>query len=239
MSLKNTFRKALRSGGYDIVSFNHQHHPLARRMKFLEIFAIDTVLDVGANTGQYGTELRNLGFQGQIISFEPLDDAFAALKSRTDKDKHWHAHHYALGECEKNSEINISGNLQSSSLLPMQPAHEAAAAASAYVGTQKISVKSLDDVLATVCTAAENIYVKMDVQGYEMQVLRGAEHVLPRINTLQLEISLTPLYDGAPTNQDIDAFMLAQGYHLIAIDPVFSDPETGRMLQVDGTYHRY
>ena len=240
MGLKHQLRTLLWKTGYDVTRFQHTGHPIARRKRFFGIYGIDTVLDVGANTGQYAVGLRaDLGYGGKILSFEPLSKAFKALESRARRDPAWQTFHHALGDQDETREINIAANSQSSSLLPMLPAHLKSAPQSEYIGKETIRVRTLDQVFPALCTQARNIYLKMDTQGFERNVLLGAKESLKRIDTVQMELSLVPLYSHQPLFNEMYSLMIELGYTLIAIEDTFSDPSSGQLLQADGIFHRH
>src|SRR5690242_17748917 len=117
---------------------------LTRRSRLTAHRKIDLLLDVGANTGQFARSMRELGFSGRIISFEPLHDAFLSLQETAKNDPLWDVQNYALGERDGVATINVSQNLLSSSLLPMLPAHEAGAPESKYVRAEEITIRTLD-----------------------------------------------------------------------------------------------
>ena len=240
MNILQTVRPWLWPLGYDVVPFNPGEHPLARRRMLLQAYSIDCVLDVGANSGQYGHELRrHLGFGGRIVSFEPLSAAFAQLQRRAAADPGWDVHNLALGDAEGSQQIHIAGNLESSSLLPMLPLHAEAAPHSAYQGMETIRVQTLDALFERVRGTARSMYLKIDTQGYEGRVLRGAAESLAHIDTVQVEMSLAPLYDGQPSFGALYAQMEALGYTLVAVENNFGDPRTGQLLQIDGIFHRF
>lgn len=239
MNILQTVRPWLWPLGYDVVPFNPAEHALARRRRLLEVHAIDTVLDVGANAGQFGRELRRLGFRGRLVSFEPLSVAFAQLERAARGDPQWQVHRHALGEAEGSQQIHVAANSESSSLLPMLPRHEAAAPQATYVGTERIEVRPLDAVFDSVCAGARRIYLKIDTQGYEQQVLRGAARSLEAIDTVQLEMSLVPLYEGQALFPELQADMNGRGYTLVALENAFGDGRTGQLLQVDAIFHRF
>lgn len=239
MFLSNTLHKILRSVGFDYSRYSPSQHPLARHRKQLQFFGIDLVLDVGGNRGQTGTNLRAAGYKGEIISFEPLRNAFNILAKTAQRDGAWHVYNYALGSANTSATLNIAGNSVSSSLLGMLPAHLAVAPDSKYIGQQPVEVHTLDSLYDSMCARAHNIYLKIDTQGFEMQVLAGAADSLPHISTLQLEMSLVPLYGDAPLFQDLYSYLTVRGYQLVSVDPAFTDDRTGRQVQIDGIFHRY
>lgn len=240
MSIKGEIRRVLWKLGYDVSRFEPTSHPMARRKKLLELYEIDLVLDVGANIGQYARQLRRaLGFSGRIVSFEPLSHEFNRLKSQADKDPKWDAINCALGSRDERVEINIAGNSLSSSIFEMLPSHVKSAPSSINVGKEMIEVRTLDTVFNDVAYPAESIYLKLDTQGFEGEVIKGARESLSRIDTIQLEMALVPLYQGETLFFDLHCLLSDNGYSLVSIEPGFSDMESARMLQVDGIYHRF
>ena len=125
-----------------------QNKDLKRRFKIIEYCGIDTLLDIGANTGQYSKKMREWGYDKKIIAFEPLNDAYAVLKKTADKDEKMSVYNYALGNENMKSVINISGNSYSSSILSILPSHVQSAPKSAYVAQQEIEIKKLDDIFS-------------------------------------------------------------------------------------------
>ena len=236
--LKKSVRNIARAAGFDVVRYVPRRHPLARRKKMLEIYQINLVLDIGANIGQYGEELREIGYKGKIISFEPLSTAFKTLIKRSEGDPAWEIHNFALGDKNETASINIAGNSFSSSLLDILPSHTKSAPESVYVGHEEIKVKTLDDIYSDVVNDSDRVYLKIDTQGFEENVLRGAEGSLESIDTIQLEMSLTPLYQDGLLFDEMYGLLCRKGYVLVALEPGFTDEETGQLLQVDGIFHR-
>ncbi|WAC20449.1 FkbM family methyltransferase [Luteolibacter sp. SL250] len=208
-------------------------------MKQMESFGNDLVLDVGANAGQFGQELREAGYRGDIHSFEPLDDAFAILAQTAARDARWNVKNCALGAERGESVIHVSNNSFSSSLLGMLPTHEEAAPESKYVRDQKISVETLDHLFPDIVSRKRSIWLKIDTQGFENQVIAGAKRSLAQIDTVQMEVSLTPLYDGALSIEQMISMMSSHGYCIVDVEPEFCDQATGRLFQVNLTFHRY
>ena len=139
MQWREFVSERMRRIGYDIVRF-----PTLRYLKSLEV---SVVLDVGANSGQYASELRALGYNDRIVSFEPLTQPFKELSKMADEDPAMVAIPLALGKEETNLQINVSENTFSSSFLEMLPVHEEIAPDSVTVATETVQVKTLDAVL--------------------------------------------------------------------------------------------
>ena len=240
VGIKHELRRLLWRVGYDIWRFEPLFHPVARRKRVFESYAIDTVLDVGASSGSFGQELRHdIGYGNRILSFEPQSEAFELSKANAKDDPAWEVFNCAIGDTEGSREINISRNSDSSSLLNMLPSHLKSAPHSEYIGRAQTEMRTLDSVVGDLCGTAKNIYLKVDTQGFEGAVLRGAELSLPLVDTVQLEMSLVSLYEGGPLFDEMYTVLNQKGYSLVAIDGAFSDPGSGQLLQVDGTFHRF
>jgi FkbM family methyltransferase len=229
-------RMILRRFGVDVVHYP-EYHPAHRRVALLRHYGIGVVFDVGANDGGYGRELRQFGYEGRIISFEPLAAAYEELEKNTQRDPRWTSIKLALGEETKRAKLNVAANSTSSSFLPMRTEHLSAAPYSAFLGTEDVEVARLDDVFES-HTGTAIPFLKMDTQGFERQVLAGGPRALSAMQGVQLEMSLVPLYDGAWIFSDALEFLTEAGLELVSLEPGFSHPETGRLLQVDGLFMR-
>jgi len=239
MSIKHELRKILWKMGYDFSRLGLASYPLERRRRLLESYAIDVVLDIGANTGEFAQKMREIGFSGKIISFEPLSSAFKILRQNADQDSNWEVINCAIGEANFTKEINIAGNSTSSSLLEMLPTHLKSAPESRYVAKEVVEIKTLDSMINELCSKEDNIYLKIDTQGYTNKVIEGGKDSLLRIGTIQLEMSLIQLYEGEPLFAEMHAFLSQRNYCLVSIEAGFSDLKSGQLLQVDGIYHRF
>lgn len=239
MTLLHTARVAARKLGIEVHRYTPSQSLEARLFAMLERHGVDAVLDVGANDGGYASSLRQGGYTGAIVSFEPLSEAHAALLQAAQDDPLWQvAPRCALGSHAGELQINVAGNSKSSSLLPMMQSHVDAAPYSAVVATEPVPVRRLDDLDLPAFTAAENPFLKIDTQGYEMPVLEGAVQSLQHCVGVQAELSLLPLYEGQALYRDVIAWLEARGFELWSLIPGFSDPVSGRQLQMDGIFFR-
>jgi FkbM family methyltransferase len=208
-------------------------------VRLLTFFEVDLVLDVGANQGQFARELIRAGYKGRIVSFEPLAAAHARLVEASRGEQRWTvAERCAIGDHAGIAILNVAGNSESSSLLPMLEAHEAAAPAARYVGSETVALRRLDEVAADEVAAAARPFLKLDVQGYEHFALQGAVGLLPRIVGIQAELNLAPLYEGAACLEEMLGRLRELGFAPYRLIPGFSEPRSGRMLQVDGVFFR-
>ncbi len=198
---------------------------------------VDLVIDVGAAGGGYGSTLRSFGFDGQIVSFEPLAEAFAALGSVIAADPRWTARNLALGPEAGTAVINVASNSTSSSLLPMLGSHLEAAPQVTYVGEETIRIGRLDDEVGPLLAEARRPFLKIDTQGFEREVLEGGPDTVAACVGLQLELSLTPLYDGGMLVDEAISWAYDHGFTMVGIEQGYAAP-TGEILQFDGVFVR-
>jgi FkbM family methyltransferase len=238
--IKKTIKKLSRSLGVDLKRYNVQTSEAAKMQRLLAYNNIDLVFDVGANIGQYAKLLRELGYSGRIVSFEPLSSAYSRLKAVSEKDPLWEiAPQAAIGNQEGEIIINIAGNSYSSSALPMLDAHLESAPESAYSGSETVKLSRLDTLAKNyIKSETKSIFLKIDVQGLEKQVLEGATAILPLVKGIKLELSLVPLYEGQVLFQEMIDIVEKLGYELYGIEPGFTAEKTGRMLQMDGIFFK-
>src|SRR5262245_1236878 len=238
--IKTLIRRSLWRFGLDVRKRNSLELEHNRLALLLSAHNVDLVLDIGANTGQWAQDLRRFGYNGDIISFEPLSLAHAMLTQNAQYDQHWTvAPRVALGDHNGETEIHMSGNSVSSSILPMLPAHVTGAPGSQYVGVEKTPVRTLDSLIGNIIpTDRRNIFCKLDVQGYESKVLAGASRLLTQTIGVQMEISLAPLYSGQPSLTTLLDLMRRSEFEVYGFIPGFVDPHSGRMLQVDGVFFK-
>ena len=230
--LKQSFLKA----GYAVSAYDFKADPVAVRMRYLAELGIDLMFDIGANEGQYALNLRNLGYQGRIVSFEPLGAVYRRLEDRCASDSRWEAVNCALGCCDGSAEINVSRNTWSSSLLDMLPAHVESAPDSAYQGKEEIAVRTVDSLIDDYCRPGDRLFLKIDTQGFGMKVLQGAEKSLKRVLGIYMEMSLVPLYRDEPLLGEMATYLDQKGYSLVYIEPEYVNPVTGQQLQVNGLF---
>lgn len=227
-------QRTLEYFGYQINRY--PNYDLRRRIRIVNQFDIDVLFDIGANIGQYGLEMRRLGYNNKIISFEPLSNAFKYLKKVTFKDKKWIINNYAIGNEDIKSIINIAANYVSSSMLNMLPIHLANAPESKYIAQEEVEIKKLDSIFSSFCNDKDSIMVKIDTQGYEKNVLDGAFKSLNRIKVIQIEMFIVPLYENVMNFTDMIKYLDTKGFLLFSLENGFSNPNTGQLLCVDGIF---
>ena len=179
--IRTWIRRQIRSLGWDLHRFSPYQDAAYQLHQSIQRVGADLIFDIGANSGQFGRDLRAAGFQGTIVSFEPLSVAHQLLAVNAARDPNWRVHpRGAIGDFDGEIEINIAGNSFSSSILPMLDSHATAAAGSAYVGAERAPISRLDSVASTYLGSARRhrYIVKIDTQGFEWQVFDGAAETL-------------------------------------------------------------
>jgi FkbM family methyltransferase len=236
---KKNIKKLVHRAGFELHRLTPDSNPAFQLLKGLSRFGVDLVFDIGANAGQFATELRSVGYKGLIVSFEPLLDAHRALTIAGARDPNWTAHHRgAIGDYDGVIEINIAGNSASSSVLPMLDSHSSAAAGSAYIGSESVPINRLDCIAPFYVLNSSSYFIKIDTQGFEWQVLEGARETLANAQGVLCELSLVPLYKGQRLWMDLLQRLESEGFTLWSIQQVFIDSRDGRTLQIDAIFFR-
>lgn len=235
--VKDLIKKVLHKAGWKLGRETVMSSSSLQTAKSLEVHNINVVFDIGANTGQFATELRAYGYTGKIVSFEPLPDAYAQLVKLAAQDVNWIVHERCAVGAEAGSiKINVAGNSVSSSILPMLTSHLDSAPQSKYTHTVEAKIITLDSVYSQYCKDKDIGFLKIDTQGYEWHVLDGASNSLSHCKGLLLELSLVPLYEGQRLWQEFLSRLTTLKLALHAIQPSFIDDKTGQTLQFDAIF---
>jgi FkbM family methyltransferase len=207
--------------------------PFKAIVRNLETLRVTNVIDVGANVGQFGLDIRRHGFQGQMFSYEPVLETFDSLTQTIKLHQPWKAFQLGLGATESEQIINISGNAGlSSSILEIGSLHIENFPESATVAKQKISISTLDKQLVVLGLQPQEIMLKLDVQGFEAEVIKGASRSLSKIPLCYLEVSILPLYEGEITFLPILLELSKFGHQVIDVFRGIKAKD-GQLLQLD------
>jgi FkbM family methyltransferase len=209
-----------------------------RRKKVLDEIPINLVLDVGANAGQYGRELRGSGYNGRIVAFEPLSDAFEELTTEFRSDPEHSARNCALGEKRETLSLYQTANSVSSSLLPLANTAYSNYSIFTVSSSNEVPVYALDEIFDGCARAGDKILLKIDAQGYEKAILLGARQSLRMIDAIEIELSLQELYVGQALLPEVVALLNFHGFTCVWLERGYADPRTGDLLQVDGLFRR-
>lgn len=235
VGLKRQVRSALGVIGVEIGAYTGSF--AQHRDRLIRAGGVATVWDVGANCGQYADALRRGGYRGHVISIEPGSAAFRSLWTRAAHAHDWIALRTAVADEPGERVLHVSRNGQSSSLLPVLDRHLAAAPESEVTGNERVPTTTLDELRGD-SGAPLPYFVKLDLQGGELAALRGAGRVLLDTVACEVELSLTQLYDGAATWEEVTAYLCDSGFVLCDLERVFTDPVTEDLLQVNGLFRR-
>jgi FkbM family methyltransferase len=239
-SFERITKKIFQNFGILIRKYNPATSEELRRIKLLEHYNIDLVFDIGANKGQYASGIIDAGYKNKIVSFEPLTSAYSVIQAESKKYGNWTvAPRCAIGAKNEQIEINISANSVSSTLLNMLDSHVEGAPESKIIGKEKVQVFPLDEIGTNYTAAAKSVFLKIDVQGFEQEVLKGATAIIEKAKGIEMEISLIPLYE----NQNwllpqVLEYMTEKGFIMTSIVPAFTDHKTGKVLQCNGIFFR-
>ena len=236
MTIKSGLHGVIRRFGFDVVRFDGRKFPERKRAELMQRLAIDLVIDVGADSGGYVDALRTNGFDGRIVAFEPLSGPFERLRALSERDSGVTVHRCALGAEAGDATLHVSGNLYSSSLLPMKEAHLQVAPESAYYADEHVEVRTLDSF--ELIGPSDSAWLKVDTQGYEAQVLGGSDHALRRVRGVEIELSYLELYEGQALAYDLHEHLRSYGLELAAFGRPLYDPKTSILLQIDAIFLR-
>lgn len=236
--IKNKVVRCAASAGYELIpKWKFDRQPLVRHLQRLfDLQRIDCVLDVGGNLGQYHDLLReDVGFNGWILSFEPVAKYIAILQDRARSDPRWRIFNYALGSADQTSIIHVTKSPGLNSFLaPRTDAVKGFWHDDSVTHDETVRIRRLDDVYADLRSEfkIEAAYLKLDTQGYDLEVIKGAQEVLPQMRALQTEASVLPLYEGMPSDESTRGHLAARGFHISGMYPVSSDDHL-RLIEYD------
>jgi len=229
-------RKLAAQLGIEITPFNSRGSDRAQLARFLGSRKVNLIFDVGANVGEYGRELRTLGYRGRIVSFEPLPAAHERLAKAASRDAHWTvAPRTAIGSEE--GLISIT-NSAFSSVLRTAELRTRMHANCAIAHEEQVPLVTLDSVAPMHMCRSDVAFLKIDVQGFEYEVLHGADRLLGQLCGVQLDVSLVPLYQGEKSFRFMLDFMECKGFDLHSLASVFMADTTGREIQLDAIFVR-
>lgn len=201
---------------------------------------INCVIDVGANRGQYGSMLRRAGYGGRLVSFEPVSESFRFLSARAAGDCEWRVIRAALGSSAGTKDIKVYAASDLSSFLDTSAEASAALLDTECVRIESVSVTTLDQVLpeATACLDEPRLFLKLDTQGWDLEVMRGATSALRHVCAVQSEISVNALYREMPSYDEALGFYRRLGFRPTGFFPVAHHKQDGTALEFDAVMVR-
>ena len=238
--MKDLLARIARFAGYEVVPvWRLEHFELSNHLRDLfDRLDIRCVIDVGANAGQYRDFLRtNVGYENLILSFEPLPDLVNILNEKSAADPNWKVFPYARGNENGTRTFNIAASSQFSSFLsPDNSDIQGLEDKNVVTSKTTVNIRRLDTVFDEIKKEwdVENVYLKLDTQGFDLEVIKGGENSLKEILGLQSEIPMIKIYGGMPDfSTSLDAF-LNRGYQITGMFPVNRDANL-RVIDFDCT----
>jgi FkbM family methyltransferase len=223
-SIREGLFNAAQAIGYTVVpNWRMERYPQTVYLrKLFGALGTDCVLDVGANLGQYRDFLRReVGFRGKIVSFEPIPAHANALRKRARQDSDWIIEGCALGASSETAILNVMSSTTFSSFL--QPRHSVQRFKESNDVRERIEVpvKTLDELLPALTQSIgfQSPYLKLDTQGFDLEVVRGAGQSMQQMRALQTEASVRPIYEGMPNFSTVLQTLEAHGFEPSGIFP--------------------
>lgn len=236
--IKKQLKAGLHAMGYDVLSYNIHTSEEILIQTILRRFAIQTIIDVGANEGQFAARLIELGFRGRILSFEPISEVYQTLVKNASAFPQWETVNMGIGSEERELVLNVSENLASSSLFAVDKKSLEADPTTRTTRQERIRVTTIDKFLSDHTSLNKELLLKLDIQGFELEALKGSSNSLSQFRLIQVELSFIKVYEGAPLYREVISFLEEHNFELFTFIPAFVDAKTGRMLQADGIFVR-
>jgi FkbM family methyltransferase len=195
-----------------------------------------SVVDIGANVGQFSLLVRALHSAARIVAFEPLPEAAARYRQVFDGDGRVTLHEAAVSPEAGTATMHVSAAADSSSLLPIAERQSELFPGTEEVGTTDVAVGPLDQFV-NVSEVQAPAMLKIDVQGFELEVLRGSVTLLPSFGHVYVEASFEALYEDQALFADVEAFLVSQGFEEVGRYNV-AQTEEGTPIQADFLFRR-
>ena len=204
----------------------------------LRSLEVNCVIDVGAHVGGFGHICRRLGFDGDIVSFEPAPATCRRLRRATSTDPRWTVHQLALGSETSKLKLGIYDQTQLNSLL--HPDKAALGSIDARLQTTEVvDVVRLDDIWSDLIPDGGRVLLKIDAQGFDLEVLKGAQETLPRCVALQVEVSGVALYEGSPPLHQVITYLYDRSFRITGLFPIArSRADRIQIIDFDATFVR-
>jgi FkbM family methyltransferase len=224
MLIKQLLKDVLRSGGFEISRIATSDYLLRGRLsQLIEKLQINTVLDVGANNGQYLHLLSKIGFKGEVLSFEPVPELYRKIKTLFPRKKQWQQFPYACGSQDGTAVIHVAKSSDFSSILKANAFCLKENPGASPVRSEPVQVRRLDAFIQELYSdiSKRRILLKIDTQGYDREVFSGARGILDSIKLLQVEIPVIPLYEKALSMPRALDIYLSAGFGVSGLFPVW------------------
>jgi FkbM family methyltransferase len=204
--------------------------------RIIDGLALDTVVDIGANRGQFALCIRRLYPDAEIFSFEPLAKAAKKFLAIFKDDRRTHFFSKAVGPANGTAAIHVTQLDVSSSLLPIAEAQQSNFPFAKESRQETVSLTRLSDCVEE-GSIGKIALLKLDVQGYELNALQGCADLLHKFTYVYLEASFIELYVGQPLADELISYMSSQGFILMCVANL-SYGKSRRPIQADFLFSR-
>ncbi len=240
--MRQLIRKFLQKFNYDIVKL----HPvfkigavnkdaLESEFRWLKEYQFKTIIDVGANEGQFSEKMRILFPDAFIYAFEPLEATFKILQKNFESDNNFKALKLACGDSKTNMQIHQNESTASSSLLKMSEKHTSNFTHAVKTSVAEIEIDTLDNIFNSI-NLNHPILLKMDVQGFEDKVIEGGKSIIGNADMVITELSFTELYNGQPLFNHLYSMFMKLGFVYSGSIDQLRSPINNKVLQQDGVF---
>ena len=236
-NIKAIINRTLSKRGF-VIKKQYNNFSLNNELQWLQEKNFTTIIDIGANTGQFACFARKLFPSARILSFEPIENCFLQLKQNCSDFQNFEAYNFGLGDENVMSDFYLNDFTPSSSLLKIS---DISLTNFPYTKSQKVTkvqVKRLDDITEQLKINKEGL-IKIDVQGFEKKVIEGGINFLNNFRGLLIiETSIKPMYISEPSFNEIYKVVTDLGFSYKGnLDQLYS-PQTGEILQVDAIFSK-
>ena len=234
--LKRAAQAVLHGVGYQFQRYPGLYSYDRHLRMLLATLAVNCIIDVGAHDGEFYRAMRNTGYTGRIVSFEPFPRSFTNLQRETAGDPEWRGYQVALGRQAGSLELNVPDSTGFASFLKPNDYLGARFPWARWEGrTERVRVDRLDNIYSEIVAGIDKprVFLKMDTQGWDGNVVEGASDALPDVQLLQSEISVVPIYHGMLDIVDSLSLYTRLGFQVTSLFPVTFDADDVRVLEYD------
>lgn len=225
-------KKLAKICGYELIRRKKSPTLESHLANLVRQFRIDLVIDVGANTGQFGLLLREIGYKEYIYSFEPVKSVYQKLIANSHQDEKWKTFNLGISDHSGMAEINVFESSDFSSLLNINELAKSTFKKIGVGGKELINLETLDEALANENLHGRRILLKMDTQGHDLSVFKGSEKTRANVVVMLSEISFQQIYDGMPSYLESLETYGSTGFVVTGLYPVSRKPD-GSIIEMD------
>ncbi len=177
-----------------------------------------------------------MGFSNDIYSFEPHSESYESLLALSSRDSKWHCYNYGFGDSVGKATLNIAEETGFNSILIPKEFHTNKPARFSFNKTEQINLSCIDIFWKENQLNGKKVYLKIDTQGYDYQILKGASTCLKTVNAVQVELSLTHLYKGQPDFEEPCQYLYDNGFQIYGVWPGFRDPNQHCLFELNAIF---